>query len=440
MKLFSVFLLITFFFVLSNPMIDKLFIQQVYRQKKNTLEIIGNLLFNYSYEPSFVAWMLSNIYHNGKVGIFESSNYNAYPEKKPEYLKLMDEKYQYSTKYSGKSIDIFSMHELGTLLEQLKKDNFEKGKFRLGCFQWTGSKTYDLFQIYNQERGKSDKISLQQATTAEGKMIICELKCNYSHIYNEWKRDNSNLYSTEASYNAGFQIYKKYEFPKIANSISEAEKRANTAKNMYLFMTTDDWDNLDEQYSKCINNLISNGKNEIENIVKCFQINIESDNLGQICGKNCSEETVFIETNSYTNYYEYKTDDNTIDISFKNSIETSMNDIEKENEFNNRTLLIQNMMNDLFGKLNISNIDSGEDEKVFDKNISIIMTSTKNQKKNENEKVITIDFGKCENILKNEYNISQNDSLYILQIISKEEEGMKIPKIEYHKRAIISIN
>ena len=41
-----------------------------------------------------------------------------------------------------------------------------------------------------------------------------------------------------------------------------------------------------------------------------------------------------------------------------------------------------------------------------------------------------MNLGQCENLLKNDYNISQNDSLYILQIIS-EEEGMKIPKIEY---------
>ena len=44
--------------------------------------------------------------------------------------------------------------------------------------------------------------------------------------------------------------------------------------------------------------------------------------------------------------------------------------------------------------------------------------------------MITIDLGKCENILKNEYNISINEPLYILQIIS-EVEGMKIPKIDY---------
>ena len=41
-----------------------------------------------------------------------------------------------------------------------------------------------------------------------------------------------------------------------------------------------------------------------------------------------------------------------------------------------------------------------------------------------------MDLGECENKLKDHYNIPVNDSLYILQIIS-EEEGMKIPKLEY---------
>ena len=89
------------------------------------------------------------------------------------------------------------------------------------------------------------------------------------------------------------------------------------------------------------------------------------------------------------------------------------------------------MLDNLFKQLNISNIDNGNDEKTVEDNISIIITSTKNQKNNENKKIVTIDLGKCENILKNIYNISKDDSLYMLQIISEEDEGMKIPKIEY---------
>jgi hypothetical protein len=78
----------------------------------------------------------------------------------------------------------------------------------------------------------------------------------------------------------------------------------------------------------------------------------------------------------------------------------------------------------------MTEINNGNDRKIFEKNSVIILTSTSNQKNNENENNITMDLGECENILKDDYNISANDSLYILQIIS-EEIGMKIPKIEY---------
>ena len=50
-------------------------------------------------------------------------------------------------------------------------------------------------------------------------------------------------------------------------------------------------------------------------------------------------------------------------------------------EIINRTELIINMVNNLFEKLNKSNIDNGIDEIIDEKNISIIITSTKKQKK-----------------------------------------------------------
>ena len=101
----------------------------------------------------------------------------------------------------------------------------------------------------------------------------------------------------------------------------------------------------------------------------------------------------------------------------------------KENK-ENRTELIKDSINDIFNELNITDIDNGKDKKIIEKDLTIILTSTFNQKNNEDKNNITMNLGQCENILKTEYNISKYDSLYILQIIS-EEEGMKIPKIEY---------
>ena len=55
--------------------------------------------------------------------------------------------------------------------------------------------------------------------------------------------------------------------------------------------------------------------------------------------------------------------------------------IQKEDEIKNRNELIKYMINNLFVELNISDINNGNDEKKGDKNISIVITSTKNQKK-----------------------------------------------------------
>ena len=95
---------------------------------------------------------------------------------------------------------------------------------------------------------------------------------------------------------------------------------------------------------------------------------------------------------------------------------------------NKRKELINNIIQELIN--NYTDINNGKDKKRYEKNLSIILTSTLNQKNNEKKNNITINLGQCEDIIIKNYNLSNNDSLYILQIIS-EEPGMKIPKIEY---------
>ena len=86
-----------------------------------------------------------------------------------------------------------------------------------------------------------------------------------------------------------------------------------------------------------------------------------------------------------------------------------------------------------------SELDSGNDEVIKfitnsddfipeNKKIIYTLTTTKNQKKEINDNITTIDLGKCEIKLKNEYNISINESLYILKIDFFVEN---IQKLEY---------
>ena len=79
----------------------------------------------------------------------------------------------------------------------------------------------------------------------------------------------------------------------------------------------------------------------------------------------------------------------------------------------------------------ISEIEGGNNNIIKYEEITITLTTTTNQKNEEkNGNVTTINLGDCENILKEVYNISYNETLFIKKI-DVEQEGMMIPKIEY---------
>jgi hypothetical protein len=223
--------------VVLHEMMKKLKTKSSYSAiKKNTMSIIGTVLLNKGYEPSFVAGVLGNINHEGNVGMFESSAYTSHPENEPQYLKYMDKLYNYRTKYSGKCVTDVSMKELSKLMEKLKSKNYNEGKFGLGCVQWTGERTYTLVQLYLHECKNANKITLDQATTAEGKMIVKELSGQYKKFYDLWKNENANKNSANAAYNAGSIICKNYEIPYDYNN--KAITRGNTAKEIYKIMTS----------------------------------------------------------------------------------------------------------------------------------------------------------------------------------------------------------
>ena len=96
----------------------------------------------------------------------------------------------------------------------------------------------------------------------------------------------------------------------------------------------------------------------------------------------------------------------------------------------NKTEEIEKIIELLISQKNRTDLDNGIDTEIIKENIIITLTTTHNQKNNGNINKTTIDFGQCENVLKNTYNISFNNSLYIIKLEIKEE-GMKIPKTEY---------
>ena len=74
--------------------------------------------------------------------------------------------------------------------------------------------------------------------------------------------------------------------------------------------------------------------------------------------------------------------------------------------------------------------DQGEDEIIKTEKITVNLTTTQNQINNINSNMTSIDLGECETLLRNYYNISNNETLYMKKM-DICQEGLKIPKVEY---------
>jgi len=69
----------------------------------------------------------------------------------------------------------------------------------------------------------------------------------------------------------------------------------------------------------------------------------------------------------------------------------------------------------------------------------ITFTTSENQKNNTNNNISTINLGECETLLRNYYNISKNETLYMKKI-DIVQEGMKTSRIEYDVYSKLSGN
>jgi len=96
--------------------------------------------------------------------------------------------------------------------------------------------------------------------------------------------------------------------------------------------------------------------------------------------------------------------------------------------------MVNNIQEDLSNGYDTTNIDEGKDVIIEQKNSksTITISSTENQKKNENEKnnITTINLGECETKLKEHYKIPKDKYLYILRI-DVPQEGTNMLKMGY---------
>ena len=110
--------------------------------------------------------------------------------------------------------------------------------------------------------------------------------------------------------------------------------------------------------------------------------------------------------------------------------ETGEKTKEKENDYYNKILTT---LQKTFTSENYdtSDLDNGHDEIIETEKMKITLTTTDNQKNNVNKTLTYIDLGECEELLRDFYNLTNNETLYMTKL-EINQEGMKIPIIKYY--------
>ena len=117
-------------------------------------------------------------------------------------------------------------------------------------------------------------------------------------------------------------------------------------------------------------------------------------------------------------------------------IEENYINIEEEKKEKIEEIKTQDKILEIFEKgftsenYDTSEIDKGNDFVAKNEKMTISLTTIDSQKNNKNDTLTKVDIGPCEDILRSVYNISSDKILYMKKI-EVNQEGMKIPKIEY---------
>ena len=244
---------------------------------------------------------------------------------------------------------------------------------------------------------------------------ICEI-CgkNYYRLYNDINQIESGIscYNSNNS-PVGYYLDKNdFLFKKCYESCKICEKGGNSTQHNCIECKND--------YNYAIN--ISNYKNCYDKFLNTKSFELTGTSYIQ------NIETDILDITHYHQTYNIYSNINSFSYIKSNMITNII--IEENMNINNKNESIKDLINILLDDINLIDINNGIDKKAKKNNLEFIFTSTDNQKNNFEKNNITMDLGQCEQNLKDKYGISENDTLYILQIISKEE-GMKIPKIEY---------
>jgi len=253
------------------------------------------------------------------------------------------------------------------------------------------------------------------------------------------------FYSCEYCYGEGNEINNnctkcRKGFINLINGNLEERNCYKICKYYYIINDLNQYEctenpNCPENYNKLITE-----KNKCIN--DCKRDNIYKYEYNNFCYIECPKGTI---PNNFI-CLEDKTLEsiiNPIDIIYKYSSELIFNDNIVNNTYKSELGKLDDFLNYLRRLLlngyNTTDIDNGIDYIHREGPVTFIITIPKNQKNNTNKNNTSINMGKCENILREEYHLANESNLYILKV---EEiiNGIKSPKVEYEIYYPISEN
>ena len=103
----------------------------------------------------------------------------------------------------------------------------------------------------------------------------------------------------------------------------------------------------------------------------------------------------------------------------------------KEEEINNYNIILKKVESFFIsGNYDLTNIDQGKDQIIEAEKVLITLTNIENQKNSIDSNITSILLGDCETSLRNNYNLTNNETIY-MKVIEITQDGMKARKFEY---------
>ena len=292
----------------------------------------------------------------------------------------------------------------------------------------------------------------------------CDNSPQYKYEYNGKCYDNCSygFYNDENKTKCKCELEYCLECPNAAK-----DNNLCTKCNINYYPKENDPSNIGE-YISCYNN--PEGYYLDNNLFKqcyytCKTCNITGNNLNHNCIECNDNYPIKFNTSQYFNcyencsYYHYFDEENnyhcTLDsfcpkdypVLNKDTMECLENDIiniiydiiqernktdkmTKEEEIEYYDNLLKIIEKGFTENFDTKKLDMGNDEIIETVKMTVTLTTTENQRNKIYKNMTTIDLGICENLLRDYYNISKNEFLYIKKI-DVFQERMKIPKVEY---------